>query len=1263
MNRADTYYARSLRSSRSPASSPCSLRTRRAKNWAAQPLLRVGVTGALAALALPGLAQSAPQRLSPPPPQPRSANAPGSRRDTVMIPNTSNHIVGDSATWHLDWNGTSGTLTRRALGSQAELSLPLLYAHTEPGPKGYAKYLTWFLARDNDHFTLAWCYLNETGKEFYTWLYQFPSNQLTAQRFTGDYRFMPLREPVAPVEQTGLNYTSAPSYSGPDFTFRDWTRRAGTLDQLTLAPTRVVSFAAPLDGLTTPGAVAANMTPTGTAQTRTLSGLRVSPLHEIHVARGNGWRAGGWRELHALAYDSANDPYYLIMYSNVTKGYVVDLKRAQTYVADFGQRVAFAENAAVFGANEDVIVGPPDVRFRRYARVEIPLVAATSQWDNAYKDEAFVEMEFRSPEGKTLRVPCFWDGAQTWLARFAPTQIGTWSWRSYSDNAELNGQTGSFTCIADDTGSKGFLSVRTGALDGHEFVYSNGQPFSPSYLREPTFNIPVASLSITPAAPTTPPPASSVRSVGLTGSAPVLTLAQTTTATPATTPAPPAAIAPTPPVAPVAPAEADLTDSAGQAVPRSYRDWTRRVDQAVTLGFNRFWGGYVLDPVAFTQHTQVNEGGAPFLNYDLDRINPAFFQAMDRRIAYCNDRGIVPDIGLTELSGPLAAAVSPEKMSRLWRYVVARYAGYNVCWNLFGTSADRPLPAGAEALVTNLALQTRRNDPNLHPITTVWPNAEPLSAPKPVKKPTGPVTFTPDRGSNTSGGDPATPNPDFSFQIPNGGGARGGGSPQSGRGAQGTQGGQFRQRGGNGGNSGNMQPGQGEQSGTGGTDTPAQSGAASGRGARRNATGGTGGTSGTGGLPTPQSGGGTSGSGTNGNRGANGGGTGRTGIDRTGADRNAAGGGRSGSGANGGSNPGANGFGGNGAGGNNFGGNNFGGGGFGGNGLGGFGGQGGFGAGGDPNGGSGFGQGGFNPQRGGGARGSRRGGRSRGVTPGADVNLTEPSSDYVTIADPSVSSAALAERRAQKSAAAFQPVIPLAGASWLDAITITGGSPTSLGADYALNKPLVLEDTKPSATPDAARYRIWETIMRGGYWANGVSGGARGPQPLDDQITQWQIAATSLLQQTKSTRLTPHQEMLGGQEESVGDRRRRRKAESESAAAIAAAKAASAAAANQNSADDNGDFGADAGYDETKPPPTPPIYVLASPGWEYVVYFQSGGTATLDLLEATGNLRQSWYNPRTGKFASQTTTPGGSYKTFIAPDSKDWVLYLSRRVL
>ena len=458
MNRAGTPYAFSIRRpQRFKATRP---------STTGKSLVLPGLTVLIAALPLAAGAQNGPNlpvsRAAQPPSSDRAAQPPV--RPVVTSTVTSTQITAESAPYRLEWNGATGTLVRSAFGTLPEQRLPLQYLHTEPGPKGYAKYLTWFLARDNGHFSIVWCYLNDSGSEFQCWLYQYPTNQLTTLRFVGDYRFVPSPEPVAPAQLSKLDTLATPLYNGPDFTYRNWTRRNGTLDSLPLSPAHVDTFAEPPNAEDQGNA---NPPAAPSATVRTLSNLRVAPLHELHVAKGNGWRAGGWRELHALAYDGANDPYYLIMYSNVTKGYVIDLKTAQTFVTDFGQRVVFKNDNSVFGAKEETVVGPPDVRVRRFARMEIPLVS-TRPVDNPYTG-VFLDIDFRSPDGRTISIPGFWDGGQTWRIRFAPTQVGNWSWRSRSDDPDLHDQTGSFVCVADDMGGKGFVTANSGLTDRHGF--------------------------------------------------------------------------------------------------------------------------------------------------------------------------------------------------------------------------------------------------------------------------------------------------------------------------------------------------------------------------------------------------------------------------------------------------------------------------------------------------------------------------------------------------------------------------------------------------------------------------------------------------------------------------------------------------------------------------------------------------------------------------------------------------------------------------
>jgi hypothetical protein len=65
------------------------------------------------------------------------------------------------------------------------------------------------------------------------------------------------------------------------------------------------------------------------------------------------------------------------------------------------------------------------------------------------------------------------------------------------------------------------------------------------------------------------------------------------------------------------------------------------------------------------------------------------------------------------------------------------------------------------------------------------------------------------------------------------------------------------------------------------------------------------------------------------------------------------------------------------------------------------------------------------------------------------------------------------------------------------------------------------------------------------------------------------------------------------------------------------------------------------------------IYCLAEPGVEYLVYFASGGEATLEVPKC----RWQWYNPRNGKFEKSGTTEAMKAK-FSSPSNDDMVLHI-----
>ena len=72
-------------------------------------------------------------------------------------------------------------------------------------------------------------------------------------------------------------------------------------------------------------------------------------------------------------------------------------------------------------------------------------------------------------------------------------------------------------------------------------------------------------------------------------------------------------------------------------------------------------------------------------------------------------------------------------------------------------------------------------------------------------------------------------------------------------------------------------------------------------------------------------------------------------------------------------------------------------------------------------------------------------------------------------------------------------------------------------------------------------------------------------------------------------------------------------------------------------------------------------YCLACPGREYVVYLPEGGSATVDLSAASGQMAIEWLNPRTGKTTRRAGVEGGARRRFEAPFRGDAVLVVRRK--
>lgn len=238
----------------------------------------------------------------------------------------------------------------------------------------------------------------------------------------------------------------------------------------------------------------------------------------------------------------------------------------------------------------------------------------SQDYDNPFWDVA-VRVELTAPSGSKHLVDAFWDGGRTWHLRFAPDEVGRWTWESNcSDtlNTGLHSRGGSFRCIP-YTGDNPLYQHGPLKLSENRrhLVHADGTPFF------------------------------------------------------------------------------WLSCTAWNGVLRANpEDWghylrTRQEQDFTAIQFvSTHWRGLTTDPY----------GETAFTGTEAIKLNPAFFQRLDPKVAAINEHGIVatPVILWTLTKTDPGQILSEADAIRLARYIVARWGAYSVVWFLGGDGRYPP---------------------------------------------------------------------------------------------------------------------------------------------------------------------------------------------------------------------------------------------------------------------------------------------------------------------------------------------------------------------------------------------------------------------------------------------------------------------------------------------------------------------------------------------------------------------------------------------
>lgn len=219
--------------------------------------------------------------------------------------------------------------------------------------------------------------------------------------------------------------------------------------------------------------------------------------------------------------------------------------------------------------------------------------------------------------------PCFWDGNATWRLRFSPPAVGDWAFvTSFSEetNGGLHNRTGQFTAAA-YTGENPLYrhGILRPSATGRYLEHSDGTPF---YWLGDTHWSGFSSAE---------------HWVG--------------------------------------------TDNS--SFDRSGSMFKEMVDVRARQGYS-VWKAetFVVNGGQGGQGGSItNDGGAAWgAEGRYKELRPAFWAAIDRRVAYANSRGLVVSLAFAGIGRGMPDATTEAPVTALARYAVARYAGFNTVW-------------------------------------------------------------------------------------------------------------------------------------------------------------------------------------------------------------------------------------------------------------------------------------------------------------------------------------------------------------------------------------------------------------------------------------------------------------------------------------------------------------------------------------------------------------------------------------------------------